>query len=373
LLLGAAWSAPVPAALSEEDGTGGSSPLTTCGDDGICNAAVCAVDEDPDCVAENCNADGRCVPTCASDPDCEPRPAPPAQSGDEVYTKGDFGKTNAAVLISGRYKNDDGSRNCQSWVSYTSSSNKISNIGNWIGNAVFDGCDSEVAVFSEDGAAQLIKPETRWTSGADSLDYAVGPPIRVPTSVWVVYASFDYAHVKIDLEAEFDKANDILATSRCGITLDPAGHYHNRTSALADPEQKIGCRMIESVLKKHVGFDENRMNVYVVNQLKADERVGVACTAESDNVIIIDGGRRDGTLVHEFGHWFDLWHTDGMPKVAPNNIMSRGDHVTAGQCYRANFSKDSYINVQGLRQGKTKNCKHRQDADNQCPGLKNEF
>jgi hypothetical protein len=64
------------AALDEKDGVGGTEPNTTCADDGICNAAVCGITGDPDCRPDNCNADGRCVPGCKSDPDC------PAASGD---------------------------------------------------------------------------------------------------------------------------------------------------------------------------------------------------------------------------------------------------------------------------------------------------
>jgi hypothetical protein len=118
--------------------------------------------------------------------------------------------------------------------------------------------------------------------------------------------------------------------------------------------------------------------VYVVDQLVASDRVGVACRAESDNVIVLGRGRSTTALAHEFGHWFDLWHVikADMPKVNADNIMSTGgadDMFTAGQCYRMNFSDNSYVNLQGLRSGRTKNCAHLQDADNKCPGLKNEF
>jgi hypothetical protein len=52
---------------------------------------------------------------------------------------------------------------------------------------------------------------------------------------------------------------------------------------------------------------------------------------------------------------------------------SQRNMLTAGQCYRVNFSKDSYLNKQGLRRGKTRHCRHLQNADDECPGLKNEF
>ena len=120
--------------------------------------------------------------------------------------------------------------------------------------------------------------------------------------------------------------------------------YYNKTSALADPEQELGCGHIETIFKPQVGFHDNRMNVYIVNRLQADDRAGVACTAESDNVIVLDQGRSDIALAHEYGHWFDLWHTT--EKHAPGEctehhvarmIKTQRDMLTAGQCYRGQF------------------------------------
>ena len=51
-------------------GGGGGGPITTCGNDGLCNLAYCSISEDPDCVEENCDADNHCNVTCESDPDC---------------------------------------------------------------------------------------------------------------------------------------------------------------------------------------------------------------------------------------------------------------------------------------------------------------
>lgn len=305
----------------------------------------------------------------------EPDHAP--VSTDQVSLTGRFGKVNPAVLISGRYENGGGDRECRRWVSYTSATSPITNLGNWMGNALGDGCDSELAVFSENGGALLDKPVGGWSKDRDDLDYAPPATIEIPTSVWVVYAQTDYAAEERRIKDEFAFANTTLATSRCGIALQPS--YFDKTAALADPNQDLGCASIESTLKK-VGFHPNKMNVYLVKSLIAADRAGVACTKESDNVIILDPGRRESSLAHEFGHWFDLWHTNttDMPLVDVRNIMSDQEKdlrnmFTAGQCYRANFSKDSYINKRALRTGKTKNCGHKQDADDQCPGLKNTF
>jgi hypothetical protein len=299
----------------------------------------------------------------------EPDPPPPVE--DTIVLSG-RGVREPAVLISGRRTND-GAKDCGLWESFTSPTATIEGVGNWIGNAVFDGCQSEVAVFSKSSAALLVKPEGRWSTVADSLSYAVSPTVKVPTTVWVVHADRSFDHEVIELEREFATANDILEESRCGIVIE-AGEPIDRTSALADPTQDLGCGKIETILKPRVGFHPNRMNVYVVNRLASKERAGVACTAESENVIMVDQGRNETVLVHEFGHWFDLQHPDGMPLVNVRNIMSPWrEMITAGQCYRANFSKDSYINKQGLRSGETRNCKHLQDANNNCPGLKNEF
>lgn len=314
-------------------------------------------------------------------------PDPPAPVQDTLRTTGVSGRSSSAVLISGRYKHSYGTKECRRWVGYSSSTASVSNIGNWIGNAPLDGCDSEVAVFSDKGEAELVGTERRWSKHADNLDYGLGAPIRVPTTVWIVHAETDYAAEKGRIMTDFETANQILKDSRCGIELelDPEVDIHDKTAALADPAQDIGCS-VETLLKPQVGFHANRMNVYVVNELVADDRAGVACTQQSDNVIVLDHGRFDTSLLHEYGHWFDLWHTDtlgntdgpDMPLMNIRNIMSDNEKdqrnmLTAGQCYRANFSKDSYINKRGLRSGNTKTCAHLQDADGECPGLKNEF
>jgi hypothetical protein len=307
----------------------------------------------------------------------EPESEPSPPTTDTIRVSGN--NRNPAALVSGRYKDGHGEKDCGFWVGSTSGSGKIDLKRNWIGNAIADGCDSEVAVFSENGAAQLVRPEKDWSKGNDTLKFSLDPLIKVPTHVWVIKAKKTYADEEALIRSEFATANTILSTSRCGIELDPVVIV-DRTTALIDPDQKLGCASIESILKP-IGYEEDQMNVYIVNALIADKRAGVACTAESDNVIIVDkgrGGAKSTVLAHEFGHWFDLWHTAGknMSKVNVNNIMSnKGDDsmFTAGQCYRANFSKDSYINKQGLRDGKTKRCEHLQDADNRCPGVKNEF
>ena len=158
--------------------------------------------------------------------------------------------------------------------------------------------------------------------------------------------------------------------------------YVDKTDKLNKPNQKVGCGMFESLLRSKVGYRPNRMNVYLVGRLKSSDRAGVACKAETDNVILMDKGRGDVTLAHELGHWLSLNHTNTeetpMPLVNTQNIMSKTDipdrsMITAGQCYRANFDKDSYLNTSGLRNGPTKTCEDEQDADENCPGLKKEF
>lgn len=305
----------------------------------------------------------------------EPDPHPPTQ--DSIRLTGGH-DSNPAALVSGRYKDEQGNKDCGYWVGATSTTAAIDLSRNWIGNAIADGCDSESAVFSENGAAQLNKPEGHWSKQSDRIDVTLGPRINVPTTVWVLQPRTTFAAEKAALESEFDIANDILRTSRCGIRLklDPE-NIRDKSSTPLDPDEPLGCGSIDTVFKS-IGFHPNKMNVYIVTDLIASDRVGVACTAESDNVIVLGKGRTNTALIHEYGHWFDLWHVkkNAMPRVNVNNVMSTGgadDMFTAGQCYRMNFSKDSYINKQGLRNGRTKNCKHLQDADNQCPGLKNEF
>ena len=248
-----------------------------------------------------------------------------------------------------------------------------------------DECLSEGAIFSESHGALLKKNVDRWTD-ADNDALFFDPPevLKIPTVVWIVdgnkFPLSRFATEKSDVKGEISHANKIYKNSKCGIEIDVV-EYVDKTDALKDPTISVGCGMFEDTLKKNVGYRPNRMNVYVVNTLKSDERSGVACKAETENVILISRDhRKRSTIAHEFGHWLSLDHTTSkrLPAVNPENIMCNdegadGNMLTAGQCYRVNFDKDSYINVQGLRQGPVKDCKAIADNDSECPGLKREF
>jgi hypothetical protein len=88
-----------------------------CGSDGMCNIGACA--KDPDCPA-----------------DLPPRNTPTPITVDDriqTYSMNGLNIADPAVLISGRYEDDDGSKRCRSWVSYKSTSEAIDNLGNWVG------------------------------------------------------------------------------------------------------------------------------------------------------------------------------------------------------------------------------------------------
>ncbi len=247
-------------------------------------------------------------------------------------------------------------------------------------------CLSEVAIFSESHGALLRKNVDRWSDSAqDDLFYSPPPKVVIPTVVWIVYGTkvfplSRFATEKLQVQGNISHANSIFKNSKCGIEID-VEEYHDRTDALPDPEIAIGCGMIENTLKTKIGYDPDKMNIYIVNELKSDVRAGVACLAESDNVIIVARKYRgNSTIAHEFGHWLQLDHTTlkNRPEVNVDNIMSYDDSskenmLTAGQCYRANFDERSYINLAGLRKGPTKNCRNEQEDDEECPGLKREF
>lgn len=262
----------------------------------------------------------------------------------------------------------------------------FSSLGNNLEAQSYSGCLTEVALFSKSHGALLRKNVDRWTdSDDDNLFFNPPEKIEIPTVVWIVHGNkffplSRFATEKIDVQNDISFANNVFEDSKCGMKIR-VDQYYDRTDALPDPEIAIGCGMIETTLKTLVGYEPNRMNIYVVNELKSDVRAGVACKAESDNVIIVAKDSRPKSIIlHEFGHWLSLNHTtsEATPEVNADNIMSYDDNsknnmLTAGQCYRANFDERSYVNLKGLRQGPIKRCRQKQDNDENCPGLKKEF
>lgn len=310
----------------------------------------------------------------------------PAQA-DSLILNG-VAETKPAALLNGRRETENGV-DCRRFVEIKKGGRVGHNFtkagNNWPSTLT---CKSEVSIFSETTGAFIRKPMKRWTKEAnDKVPFTLKGVRDVPTVVWIVSGPGSFATLKQQAEADVAQANNLLSVSKCGLRVD-ASAYYDRTSAVPIEPENFGCGKIETHLKPMVGWIPGIMNVYIVDQLASEKRTGVACKAESNNVIMLGSGRGSSAMAHEFGHWFALSHTcrskqdrcgAGMPEVDNNNVMSvdrtgPATHFTAGQCYRANFDKESFVNKMGIRAGnEVRKCDHLQDADKECPGLKKEF
>ena len=295
---------------------------------------------------------------------------------------------NPAALLSGNRENDAGTE-CQQFVEVSTSGtagHTFTKAGNMHEDTLT--CTSEVAIFSETTGAFIRKPVTRWTNDADDhVPFTLKGVRQVPAIVWIVNARNSFSAEKASVQDEILFANDIFSQSRCGFEV-VVEDYRDKTQALTNPPATLGCADIGTVLNPKIGRTPGIMNIYVVDALNAPTRAGVACTGESNNVIIVDFGRGQSAIAHEFGHWFALSHTcrtpqdkcgTPMPDVNVDNIMSvepgsAKNMLTTGQCYRANFDQDSYINKMRIRSGdETRTCANLESADNECPGLKKQI
>lgn len=234
--------------------------------------------------------------------------------------------------------------------------NDIIGVGSAITNG---GCNSEIAVFSDDNAMLMLTPVNNWTDPTGDLVPAnLTGLLQAPVDIWIMRGTF--ANTQARATTDMARANQLYNTMNCGIGLT-TGAVNDAT---ADPDTAglltSDCGNAAN-LRSRIGFTNGRLNVYYLNEAGAR---GWWC---GNNTIIVAASADNETLSHEFGHSFTLDHTndvdfngDGVPDFGSNNVMWGGatgrNSFTEGQCFRCNLNTGSTLNANGVRAGPTRAC-----------------
>jgi hypothetical protein len=277
------------------------------------------------------------------------------------------------------------------------------------GNTGFDnrlasaGCNSEIAVFSENHAMFLETDVIKWTDKpGDVHRITVRRLINVPVSVWIVdKAAVARAH------DEMNNANLLYRQNMVGVRFVPF-YKRVRDKKAVDTIGKgievpfpdlvnIRCTDLISVQKSGY-YAAGRLNVYYVDgnfrgrncaikeahPFLCDCDCAMNKPADGDGNITFVGRLGDlATLAHELGHAFGLrpamchGHTDTVEGFGADNLMFGGglptrNRFSLGQVFRMNTHEDKWggtmLIKNGLRPGLGRKCLPNFTSD-KCPTL----
>ena len=214
------------------------------------------------------------------------------------------------------------------------------------GNVLSNGsCRSEVSVFSDDDAFQLVENVTVWTNGVpDTLRVDMTPDLFLnPVSVWLVrtgagpFATADIA-----------QANVLYNTSNCGIGFNA----NQQNAAGASTIVTFGANACNSAwitaVQGSAFYTSGQLNAYYIS----GAFTAFNCINDR-NISVVGTGANDQSLAHEFGHAFTSGHTNSVAAIPATNVMHGGgagrDKFTEGQCFRMNLNSGSMLNANGVR------------------------
>lgn len=275
----------------------------------------------------------------------------PAGTGDRFRVTNNDGEDHAVVFIDAQTPSgcvDDG-------VFTVATERAVNNFVN-----VTAGCRSEVAIFSDDDAVQVVEDVAVWTDAAGDLftgDLSQ-PRWQVPVSIKVVVPSRmrgkTLKRARDDLRHADHLYNvnhsgiDLLSLKSVGIVPDKAEAALTQ-SVLKKVVEQWDCEYLDNLIPNLSDYDPKVLNVFYVDE----QLTGLRCS--SYETILIGTLAQPATLAHELGHEFALNHTDwvdedddGICDFTQRNIMwaevSGRDSFTEGQSFRMNLDSTSALN-----------------------------
>jgi hypothetical protein len=268
------------------------------------------------------------------------------------------GSPNGVLLTDGPSVNYSG---------YTTAGDKV-NVGARSGSG-------EVVGFSQYRPAALQSISWMTWFGDQTVDVNLGDQIRVPISFWILSAPFATNQTRAN--NLWFGMQTIYWPERVGLLFTPTT-IHDATAntkrgtylAFTCGNNNANMTQIES----DIGFDNGRINVYLVDSVDGSTSRGNACLIGGPFVAIASTAGTD-LLSHEMGHDLALTHIDDLTTTFDQtNIMhsasSTRAFVTEGQLFRMHLEPASAINgTYNVRPGQiTRDCP-RDTVSRQCPAI----
>ncbi len=232
------------------------------------------------------------------------------------------------------------------------------------------GGNDEVLVFSPDRRPALVQ-DVPWTSGVDTVDVALEPPLEMDVTVWIVKGPFP-AQADHAVQA-IDRTQRIWDSERAGIVFDSVAYMDATAADSASKYFDLTVCNSKAGLESEIGYVAGTINVYWVGTVDSGTRRGRACPIGGDHIIMAED-TGDELLSHEIGHSLVLTHTDALTEnFDQTNVMHSASSVrrflTEGQVFRQQFDPGSVVNGSwGMRTAEQRACP-RDTHSFRCPAI----
>lgn len=201
---------------------------------------------------------------------------------------------------------------------------------------------NDVVAFQRGHAPALVQAD--WSRGPDSIALALGEPVPIPITVWVV-AGGAFDRIRSLAETALAEAQEIFDAERAGIRL--VDFEFLDATAFPEAARYAFFPFELDSLFADIGHRDGRINIYGVSSLGAAGRADIGGTfigiAHNDDL----SGWRGQIVAHELGHNFSLGHSgnlEGFDGERLANLMTGGLGLTEGQIFAMHFSTRSVMN-----------------------------